>query len=239
MKFALLKEFERGAVFKRIKLGCVSLPRPAAKAKKLQFKREWFQPLAWFLDSMDWSSMYFPGDKIADRRKCSVTYIELACLADVRTGGAIGPRRATYAEKAAIIKEGIAKLTRKTWVSHTDGNVTMEAAKFFQHLPSVCSAAPLGFPALPGISRRPIMGKFHGAHAAVGALICYAKSESLVLHYYAEICMAQAKLEKRQPPHDLGAHYGKASRRGSLCRQTGAEFANVQATAGARNHREA
>ena len=121
---------------------------------------------------MEWSSLYSAGDKIPDRRKCS-SYVELACLADVLTGGAIGLRKATFAEKAAIMKDGIAKLTRKTLVTDSAGN-TMEAKKLFQQLPSVSSAAAVGFPSLPGISRLQVMTKFPGAHTAVGALLNYA-----------------------------------------------------------------
>ena len=57
----------------------------------------------------------------------------------------------------------------------------MAAERFLYTLPNVCSASPLGFPALPGMSRRPILAKFPGAHAAIGALLNYARAEENVL----------------------------------------------------------
>ena len=65
--------------------------------------------------------MFLAADKVPDRRKNSVSYVELACIADVLTGGAIGPRRATFAEKAAIFKEGMAQLTKKAKVADDEG----------------------------------------------------------------------------------------------------------------------
>ena len=119
MKFNLLDEFQQGAIFKRIKIGKVSVTIKAAKARKIQFRREWYQPLTWILDNISWSSSYFPGDKAPEKQKNSVTFVELACLADILTGGAIGPRHGTYEEKAAIIKEGVKQLMKKAKVSNS------------------------------------------------------------------------------------------------------------------------
>jgi hypothetical protein len=181
MQFRLLDEFQQGAIFERIKLGKVSVAKKASKSKKFQFRREWYQPLAWFLDNPSWSSSYFPGDNAPERRKTSVSFVELACLADTLTGGAIGPRRGTFEEKAAIMKEGIAQLMKKASVTDANGANPMAAERFLYTLPNVCSASPLGFPALPGMSRRPILAKFPGAHAAIGALLNYARAEEDVL----------------------------------------------------------
>ena len=125
--------------------------------------------------------MFFSGDKVPERRRTSVTYVELACLADILTGGAVGPRRGTFAEKAAIMKEGIQRLTKKANVTCTTSDDIVSADRFFCHLPTVCSASPVGFPALPGISRRPLIGKFPGVHAALGAMLNYAKMDDQVL----------------------------------------------------------
>ena len=125
--------------------------------------------------------MFFAGDKAPDRRKTSVTYVELARLANILTGGAIGPRRGTYAEKAAIMKEGILQLTKKAVVNFETGDCSMPADRFFCHLNTVCSASPVGFPALPGISRRPLLTKYSGTHATLGAMLKFAKKEELVL----------------------------------------------------------
>jgi hypothetical protein len=137
--------------------------------------------LAWVLDNLEWSHMFLAADKAPDRRKNSVSYVELACIADVLTGGAIGPRKSTFAEKAAIIKEGIAQLTKKTKVADDEGRNLVNAERFMYQLPNVPSAAATGFSTLPGISRRPILAKFPGLHAAVGALLTFAKNEEKVL----------------------------------------------------------
>ena len=102
MQFRLLDEFQQGAIVKGIKLGKVSVAKKASRSRKLQFRREWYQPLAWFLDNLSWSSSYFPGDKAPERRKTSVSFVELACLAYILTGGAIGPRRSTFEEKRPL-----------------------------------------------------------------------------------------------------------------------------------------
>ena len=138
----------------------MSVAKKAARSVKFPFKREWYQPLAWTLDNLEWSSMYVAADKMPDKRKNSVSYVELACIADVLTGGAIGPRRATFAEKAAIVKEGIARLTKKTIVADDDDSNQVASERFVYHLPNVPSASSTGFTALPGLSRRPILGKF-------------------------------------------------------------------------------
>ena len=181
MQFDFLQEFQEGAIFKRIKIGKVSVAVKGAKTRKIQFRREWFQPLAWFMDNISWSSSHFAGDGAPERRKTSATFVELACLADILTGGAIGPRQGTYEEKAAIIREGIKHLMKKAKVANATKTGFMAADRFLHTLPNVCSAAPLGFATLPGVSRRPILAKFPGAHTAVGALLNYARAEEDVL----------------------------------------------------------
>jgi ribonuclease HI len=181
LKYHLLEEFKEGAIFRRIKLGKVSVAKKDAKNLKFSFKREWYQPLAWVLDNLEWSPMYFPADKAPEKRKNTVSYVELACIADVLTGGAIGPRRATFAERAAIIKEGIARLTKKTKVADDSSGNQVESEKFIYQLPNVSSASSTGFTALPGLSRRPVLAKFPGLHTAVGALLTYARNEEKVL----------------------------------------------------------
>ena len=159
----------------------MSVAKKAVRSVKFPFKREWYQPLAWMLDNLEWSSMYFAADKMPDKRKNSVSYVELACIADVLRGGPIGPRRATFAEKAAIVEEGVAQLAKKTVVADDDDSNQVASERFVYQLPNVPSASSTGFTASPGLSRRPILGKFPGLHTAVGALLSFAKNVEKVL----------------------------------------------------------
>ena len=208
MHFRLLPEFHQGAIFKRIKLGEVSVKKKTPRVKKFQFKREWYQPLAWLLDTLCWSASYSPCDTTPERRKTTISFVELACLADILTGGAIGPRRGTFAEKAAIIKEGIAQLMKKVSVYRDKDEDTVPAVRFLQFLPSVCSAAPLGFPALPGINRRPMLAKFPGAHSGRCFNVLRKRRGRSACQRNAPLPLVQSSLERGYVPKYLGASHG-------------------------------
>ena len=128
MKFKLLQDFVGGKVHTRLKPGKMNI-RAQDSRKHIQFKREWYQPIAWVLDNVRWSRAYFSGDKICDKRKNSITYVELACVADVLTGGAIGPREATFDEKAQIFRQGMKQLMKGAKVSDDPASNSFPAEK--------------------------------------------------------------------------------------------------------------
>ena len=177
-RFHLLEEFNDMTAHMRLKPGKVKLHDGTQSA--ITFRREWFQPLAWVLDQCQWSHTCGQDDQLKEQRKNTISFTELACMTDVLTGGAVGPPKATFAEKSALIKYGITQLMKKAKVVTPTGE-TQPAEKFIQVLAKVQSAGPTGFATLAGLSRRPVLTPFTGLRAAMGALLCYANAEETKL----------------------------------------------------------
>ena len=63
--------------------------------------------------------------------------MELACIADLRTGGAIGPKDASYHEKALVFKEGMKQVVKIAKVTDAEKNNVYGADRFAQMIPDV------------------------------------------------------------------------------------------------------
>ena len=105
-------------------------------------------------------------DEINCRRSRTCTFVELACAIDVLTGGMCGPRNASITEKAEILK--------KVWEAIYSSLRLKGKLRTVNDLPTT---APLGFPQMPGVTRRPNFGQWPGLTVAIAAVIKYTKSE--------------------------------------------------------------
>ena len=135
-------------------------------------RREWFKPLAWVLDNLRWSARHDNVENMTTRRSTSMTFLELACVADILTGAMIGPPGSSFAMKTAIVKNIFEQLSRKQMADTTEQAIAL--GKAIQELPQVKSAAATGFAALPGVDRRACLGAFPGLHTALGTLLSFA-----------------------------------------------------------------
>ena len=156
----------------KIKLCEVNVPQKIGKGKKVRLRREWFHPVAWTLDQLKWTKRHNHTDTLKERRDTTCSYLELACLIDVLTGGAVGPVGADYMTKVAIIKACVRQLLKGAKV--VKEGATVPVANFILEETSVIAVAPMGFSSLPGIFRRPCMSDYPGLHTAVGTLLCHA-----------------------------------------------------------------
>ena len=101
-----------------------------------------------------------------NKRGRSCTFLELACAVDILTGGMCGPKDASIKEKTDI--------TKKVWnIIH--GSFSLKGK--IQTVNELPTTAPLGFPKMPGVSRRPNLGRWPGLAVAISAVIRYAKNE--------------------------------------------------------------
>jgi hypothetical protein len=154
-------------------------------AVPIRFTRAWWDPLAWTLSQFDWSPRHVPTDNLQERRQNSISWVELAIVANLLTGGAIGPLDASFSVKAALVKYGTTELIRVLGFSNEENGPSVPNAPvkpalrctpFVVPLKTCEAAAPCGFVRLPGLDRRINLGKFPHLTTAVGTLLCYAKA---------------------------------------------------------------
>ena len=73
------------------------------------------------------SSLSIPIAVVATRRLSSTSYLEIALYVDVVTGGAFGPRNATFSTKTALTKYALHELLKH--VKTYDGKEECEGKK--------------------------------------------------------------------------------------------------------------
>ena len=119
--------------------------------------------------------MWCQQDSIVDQRRCTMSFFELMCMVDLSTGGAFGPARATFATKISFVRYGLCEILRVTQARQ--GGADIAAERFPPRVATVPSAAPLGWPSLPGLPRRPAASAFPGLTRAIGTLLCFARED--------------------------------------------------------------
>ena len=132
----------------------------ATKKGKVKINLEWIEPILWSLNEFRWSCECKDSDETAQKRSRSCTFVELTCAIDILTGGMCGPHAANIVEKTEI--------TKKIWgVAYN----CFKLKKKMRTINELTTIAPLGFPKMPGVSRRPNFEQWPGLSKAIAAMI--------------------------------------------------------------------
>ena len=131
--------------------------------------------MSWVLSQYAWSEPAAEGDNVLKRRQSSMSFLELACITDILTGGAFGPHRSSFAQKTALVTYAVKELFKIVNVAEENG-AESSAKKAFRYLKDVPTAAACGFSALEGLNRRLQYADDKKLAEAVGILVCYAHS---------------------------------------------------------------
>ena len=144
----------------------------AGRRTKVTFQRLWWEPLAWVMSKYQWTQSSATTDKPQAKRACVVSFLEMACLVDLLTGGCFGPVNASFAEKIALVKYGSLRLLKVAVTKGTDGE--QKGTRFLKAQPKVPSCEPSGLANLGGFDRRPCFGEDTRLVKAIGSMVCYA-----------------------------------------------------------------
>ena len=139
------------------------------------FQRFWWQPVSWVLSQHAWSEPAAEGVNVLKRRQSSISFLELARITDILTGGAFGPHGSSFAQKTALVTYAVKELFKIVKVAEENGTES-SAKKAFRYLKDVPTAAACGFSAFEGLNRRLQYAADKKLAEAVGILVCYAHS---------------------------------------------------------------
>ena len=153
----------------KLRTADVNVDLGAGKRTKITFQRLWWEPLAWALCQFPWSHRYKGDDSVPTQRARTISFLELACITDILTGGCFGPADTSLVEKAALVKYGVMRLLKVATLHGPEGED--KAIRYMAAQSKVPSCEPCGLPNLSGLDRRPALGSDAKLIKALGTMI--------------------------------------------------------------------
>ena len=108
---------------------------------KVDMLSGWVEPFLWCIGEFQWSEENNEDENVVERRRKSCTFAELACAVDILTGGRVGQRGASLAEKADVCK--------RLWSA---ASVTFRLKKKVKGVTKLPTLAPFGLTKMEGLS---------------------------------------------------------------------------------------
>ena len=124
------------------------------KPSQLKFRRLWWQLLAWFFSQLQWSD-HTSGSDLAERRKRTSTWVELAIACHLLTSGAAAPNGASLLQAASVMRSAFYHFYRIHGLQ-VNGKL-QHHLEFFRRMPIPPALDNFGLPRQSGLARRPLM----------------------------------------------------------------------------------
>ena len=140
---------------------------------EIRCQLDWIEPFVWMLGQLRWTAPQSSTTGSVDKRASSLSWLEMACIASVLTGNAVGPSNASFIQLIAVVKQLWAML-QGFFIMTNDEEESVSLKKAFKLSDAAGAAITCGMPSPGGISRRCILEDLPGISISVATLIRYA-----------------------------------------------------------------
>ena len=171
--FVLKANLAVNDVVMRIKLGFARFRDVWGKDVAVKILLQWVEPYVWALLQTRWTEQPSQLTNTVNRRACTVSWMEWACVVAVLAGRASQPFNATFVMAAAVAKHLWQAITPFCVACNGDG-IKMPVKKFVQTCDNAGATITCGVASAQGINRRLIMDDHPGLSIAVAALLKFA-----------------------------------------------------------------